>query len=230
MRPPRLLLLLFCFIALPIFLTFLSLISAHPGHADALTADSGSPPSRLRVLFSFHTPSSLFPPSAVISLTNDNSTFFLARPASFGGILPNEGLSGQLWVGRGFAAGSHGELGCSDVPGWNEGDQKHSDEQSVNTPAQRKKMPSANAIPAASGSELGGKRLPDISPRSPFDAESLRPDAESPAGENDGTDDYLHRPLSDSNPAEPVKPGQPAEHEVVNDKKKPTHADIQSLQ
>src|SRR5256885_12305264 len=117
MRPTRLILLLFCFIALPIFLTFLSLISAHPSQADALATDNDSPSSRLRAFFSFHTPTSLFPPSAVISLTNDNSTFFLARPASFGGVLPREGLSGRLWVGRGFAARSEAELGCSDVPG-----------------------------------------------------------------------------------------------------------------
>jgi hypothetical protein len=230
MRPPRLILLLFCFIALPIFLTFLSLISAHPGHADTLTANYGSPSSRLHAFFSYHTPSSLFPPSAVISLTNDNSTFFLARPASFGGVLPNDGLSGQLWVGKGFAAGSHGELGCSDVPGWNEGDHKHSDEQSVKAKTQRKNVAHSKAIPAITDSEFGGKRSPELSSRSTFEMENLSADAEGPSSENDGTDDYLHRPLSDSNPAEPAKPGEPAEHEPINDKKKPTHADIQSLQ
>jgi hypothetical protein len=166
----------------------------------------------------------------VISLTNDNSTFFLARPASFGGVLPNNGLSGQLWVGRGFAAGSHGELGCSDVPGWNEGDRKHSDEQSVKAKSQSKMVANANAISATKDSELGSKRSPEIIPRSTFETESLPADAEGPSSENDGTDDHLHRPLSDSNPAEPAKPGQPAEHEGINDKKRPTHADIQSLQ
>ena len=230
MRPPRLILLLFCFIALPIFLTFLSLISAHPSQADALTTNYESSLSRLRAFFSFHTPSSLFPPSAVISLTNDNSTFFLARPASFGGVLPNDGLSGQLWVGRGFAAGSEGELGCSDVPGWNEGDQKHSDEQSVRVKAQRKKVANTKAVPVTSDSELAGKKSPELSSRSTFETENTPADAEAPSTEDDGTDDYLHYPLSDSNPAESVKPGQPAEHEAISDKKKPTHADIQSLQ
>ena len=230
MRPPRLILLLFCFIAVPIFLTFLSLISAHPSRTGALTANYGSASSRLRALFSFNAPSSLFPPSAVISLTNDNSTFFLARPAGFGPLLPNEGLSGQLWVGKGFAAGSEGELGCSDVPGWKEGHQGHSDEQSVKAKSQRKNVASARAIPATGDSELAGKMSLESSSRSTFQTGNTAADAEVPPSENDGTDDYLHRPLLDSNPAEPAKPGQPAEHEPINDKKQPTHADIQSLQ
>jgi RING-like zinc finger/PA domain len=230
MRPPRLFLLVFCFIAFPIFLTFLSLLSAHPSHADALTTNYRSSPSRLRAAFSFNSPTSLFPPSAVISLTNDNSTFFLARPASFGPLLPDDGLSGQLWVGRGFAAGSKGELGCSDVPGWNEGDQKHSDEQSVKIKAQRKKVVDAKGIHPTRDPKAAGKNLQDLSSRSTFDTEDVHADAETLSSEDDGTDDYLHHPLLDSNPAEATKPGQPAEHEGINDKKKPTHADIQSLQ
>jgi hypothetical protein len=230
MRPPRLILLIFCFIALPIFLTFLSLLSAHPSHADALTTNYGSPPSRLRAFFSFNSPTSLFPPSAVISLTNDNSTFFLARPASFGPLLPDDGLSGQLWVGRGFAAGSKGELGCSDVPGWNEGDQKYPDEQSAKIKAQRKKVADAKGIHPTRDSKAAGKNPQDLSSRSTFEIENVHADAEALSSEDDGTDDYLHHPLLDSNPAEATKPGQPAEHEGINDKKKPTHADIQSLQ
>jgi hypothetical protein len=230
MRPPRLILLVFCFIALPIFLTFLSLLSAHPSRADALTANYRSSPGRLRAFFSFNTPTSLFPPSAVISLTNDNSTFFLARPASFGPLLPDDGLSGQLWVGRGFAAGSGGELGCSDVPGWNEGDQKHSDEQGVKIKAQRKKVADAKGIPPTRDPKPAGKNSQDLSSRPTFETENVHADTETPPSEDDGTDDYLHHPLLDSNPAEATKPGQPAEHEGINDKKKPTHADIQSLQ
>ncbi|KAF1809865.1 hypothetical protein P152DRAFT_141576 [Eremomyces bilateralis CBS 781.70] len=85
----------------------------------------------LRSLFSFHTP--LFAPSAIISLTNDNSTFFLARPAAFGPLLPSTGLNGQLWIAPGFTDDSplrrksrdgstlpNGELGCTDIPGWSE--------------------------------------------------------------------------------------------------------------
>ncbi|KAF4999473.1 hypothetical protein FDECE_11509 [Fusarium decemcellulare] len=71
----------------------------------------------------YNTPFSLFPPNAAISLTDDNSTSFAARPAAFGPKLATRGLSGQLWVGSGFAEDSlldgTGELGCSDLPGWN---------------------------------------------------------------------------------------------------------------
>jgi hypothetical protein len=69
----------------------------------------------------YNTPFSLFPPNAAISLTDDNSTSFAARPAAFGPKLASTGLSGQLWVGSGFGEDSldtGGELGCSDLPGW----------------------------------------------------------------------------------------------------------------
>ena len=82
----------------------------------------------LLIIFSFAVPSltvpistrtpSLFPKSAIITLTDDNSTFFLARPAAFGPELPEEddtgrdpkrGLAGRLFVA------DEGELGCGDV-------------------------------------------------------------------------------------------------------------------
>ncbi|KAF7506326.1 hypothetical protein GJ744_011899 [Endocarpon pusillum] len=241
MRPPRLLLLLLCFIACPIFLTFLSLLGADPRDADSLAAGYGTRSSRLRALFSFHVPASLFPPSAIISLTDDNSTFFLARPAAFGPALPNDGLSSQLWVGSGFgdenlrkigsALGAEGELGCSDVPGWGEGDKKHNDEE----PSNKNKRPKVAAaiktdketIPSKSG---GGKIKRTGDDGTGEDLISHRPEEDSPS-ENDGTDDHLHHPLPESNPAEAAQPGQPADHESTNDKSKtPTHADIQSLQ
>lgn len=81
------------------------------------------PRGSVHALFSFTSPGSLFPPSAIISLTDDNSTFFLARPAAFGPDLPNHGLSGPLWIGSGFGddtLGRGGEFGCSDVPGWDD--------------------------------------------------------------------------------------------------------------
>lgn len=73
-----------------------------------------------KALFSFTAPGSLFPPSAIISLTDDNSTFFLARPAAFGPTLPKDGLSSPLWIGSGFGddAMGKGELGCGDTPEW----------------------------------------------------------------------------------------------------------------
>ena len=238
MRPPRLLLLLVCFIAFPIFLTFLSLLSAHPRNTGSVTAGYGTKSSRLRALFSFHTPASLFPPSAIISLTDDNSTFFLARPAAFGPNLPSDGLSSQLWVGSGFgedntrkvgsALGAEGELGCSDVPGWGEGDEKHSDEElskNQNVATASRAETGAAAVNASGGkTKRAGEE--DRTDNTVLDSSAV----DSPS-ENDGTDDHLHHPLPESNPAEAAKPGQPADHEPTHDKSKtPTHADIQSLQ
>jgi len=82
-------------------------------------------PGPVGALLSLTSPGALFPPAAMISLTDDNSTFFLARPAAFGPALAPDGLSGPLWVGRGFgdaARGWGGELGCGDVPGWRRAD------------------------------------------------------------------------------------------------------------
>ncbi|EXJ64721.1 hypothetical protein A1O7_01059 [Cladophialophora yegresii CBS 114405] len=220
MRPFRFLLLLIFFVALPIALTFWSFVAAGAeSPADSFNAGYNTRPSRLRALFSFSTPSSLFPPSAVISLTNDNSTFFLARPAAFGPSLPSRGLSGQLWVGKGFGDDAllkeenlhlaGWELGCSDVPGWAE-----------------EKAQSIKHVTAVTHD--GGKtRLP----RS-LDSIGTEHDNVAMDGsliEDDGTDDYLHRPLRDSNPATSGQPGEPAKAE--SDKNKtPTHADIESLQ
>ena len=242
MRPPRLLLLLFCLIAFPIFLTFLSLLSAHPRDADALAAGYGTKSSRLSALFSFHTPAALFPPSAIISLTDDNSTFFLARPAAFGPVLPSDGLSSQLWVGSGFGddnlrkagsvLGAEGELGCSDVPGWGEGDKKHHDEEPSNKQKKRPKAlaPGKTDKDPVSANLNGGKTKRTREDDDDEDIISESAEADSPT-ENDGTDDHLHHPLPESNPAEAAQPGQAADHESISDKSKsPTHADIQSLQ
>ncbi|KAL9086743.1 MAG: hypothetical protein Q9159_004038 [Coniocarpon cinnabarinum] len=91
-------------------------------------------PSPFRSLFSLHGPSSLFAPAAVISLTDDNSTFFNARPAAFGPPLPRPGLSGPVWAGHSFAdeddmrgglsSADSGELGCGDVIGWENVDEQ----------------------------------------------------------------------------------------------------------
>lgn len=53
-----------------------------------------------------------FPSTAVISLTDDNSTYFLSRPAAFGPSLPKSGLGGELFVLE------EGQLACDDTPGW----------------------------------------------------------------------------------------------------------------
>ncbi|KAI7223904.1 hypothetical protein KC333_g214 [Hortaea werneckii] len=96
MRPIRFLLTLATCI-----LTFFLLLFIGPWRAS--TQEDLEERSNLRTYFNWRTPSSLFPPSAIISLTDDNSTFFLARPAAFGPVLPTRSLSGQLWVGSGFA-------------------------------------------------------------------------------------------------------------------------------
>lgn len=123
MRPLRLLLSLCCSLVAIILLLYIAFGSSR----DDELRNGPAPPrqnGKLKALFSFTSPGSLFPPSAIISLTDDNSTFFLARPAAFGPALPSNGLSGPLWIGTGFGddAMGRGELGCSDVPGWTDGD------------------------------------------------------------------------------------------------------------
>lgn len=113
-------------ILLLIFLLYLALAS-HSQH-NSRTHQSGDKTGSLRDFFYFRNPGSLFSPSATISLTDDNSTFFAARPAAFGPLVPSKGLSGQIWIGSGFGgnilghrslhAALEGELGCNDVPGW----------------------------------------------------------------------------------------------------------------
>ncbi|KAL1959843.1 hypothetical protein VTO42DRAFT_988 [Malbranchea cinnamomea] len=212
MRPPRLILLLLCFIFLPVVLTTLSHLSAHPQPGDS--GDSAvSRTSRLRALFSFHAPSSLFPPSAIISLTDDNSTFFLARPAAFGPLLPSNGLSAPLWIGSGFSddslrkggirTGSEGELGCSDVPGWDDADRSQKDSYG------NEKLKTGEAKDVV----INTKRSND----------KLYPDVASAPSEDDGTDDYLHLPLPESD-ASRSRDNRGLNNNVV------THADIQSLQ
>lgn len=214
MRPPRLLLLIFCFIFLPILLTFLSLVTAEPRRGVDADAPIAGRSSRLRALFSFNAPTSLFPPSAIISLTDDNSTFFLARPAAFGPLLPTKGLSGQLWIGSGFSedtlrrgagtAGTEGELGCSDVPGWDKDGQLKQDK----TLAESGTSSAANS--ASDKTSDKDRRASDPG------YDSLEEDDESVL--RDGTDDYLHRPLF------------PSSLDKAGDKQPSTHADIQSLQ
>lgn len=220
MRPLRFILLLAFFVALPVFLTCWSLLSAHDASADRFRAGYTEGTSRLRAFFSFSTPSSLFPPSALISLTSDNSTFFLARPAAFGPGLPTKGLSGELWVGRGFGDEAilddeedlhvtGWELGCSDVPGWREDERNRLEKLAVD------KLPKRSI-----------EGLEQESDPAPVDDST---DGSPASPQDDGTDDYLHRPLPDSNPAKLGKPGEPANADGTR-AKQPTHADIESLQ
>ncbi|KIW44801.1 uncharacterized protein PV06_03248 [Exophiala oligosperma] len=222
MRPLRFLLLLTFFITLPIALTFFSLFSFSKSNADSFHTGYAPRQRSLRAFFSFQTPSSLFPPSAIISLTADNSTFFLARPAAFGPSLPSKGLSGQLWVGKGFGDDAllkeenihvvGWELGCSDVPGWGEeASKREKNLPQVDKPQEspKKRRDLVRDGQGGDGSVGGSESLHEIV-------------------QDDGTDDYLHHPLPDSNPATPGHLGEPAN--VGADQKNPTHADIESLQ
>ncbi|KAI1971132.1 hypothetical protein LOZ53_005587 [Ophidiomyces ophidiicola] len=225
MRPPRLLLFLGCLIFLPILLTTLSLLSAHPKRDTTAASSDIQRTSRLRALFSFHAPSALFPPSAIISLTEDNSTFFLARPAAFGPLLPSKGLSGALWIGSGFGddnlrsggvgVAAEGELGCSDVPGWESGSQTTrpgAGPQSQNQKANRGSEKSEAHLNLNNRQKRGS------------DDKSRAPAANSPS-EDDGTDDHLHHPLHQSQ-----NPNSDRVHNLNDKHRGSTHADIQSLQ
>ncbi|KAJ4176519.1 hypothetical protein NW755_014363 [Fusarium falciforme] len=162
MRPPRIAILVL-FLSASLFLLCRSLFSssrsanypatkAAQGKAQhANSAPSKAPASVWGVMY-YNIPLSLFPPNAAISLADDNSTSFTARPAAFGPKLAARGLSGQLWVGSGIAEdalGVGGELGCSDPPGW--------DKDSATTAADR--APRA-AVPQAAVPEISHARRP----------------------------------------------------------------------
>ncbi|KAF3045529.1 hypothetical protein E8E12_009266 [Didymella heteroderae] len=134
--------------------------------------------SGVKALFSFTSPGSLFPPSAIISLTDDNSTFFLARPADFGPALPSDGLSGPLWIGSGFGEDAlvrGGELGCSDIPGWDGGSELFP-----------RALRTASAAKSRRTGPLAEKK---DKPR----RASIAEDDALPS--DDGTDDHLHQAL-----------------------------------
>ena len=234
MRPFRLLLLLIFFVAVPIFLTFLSLTSVHDDASVSWNNGAPQPQSRFRALFSFSTPSSLFPPTAIISLTDDNSTFFISRPAAFGPVIPAKGFSGRLWVGKGFgqelttadgvlrAAGW--EFGCSDVPDW----------VASNAVVRRSNLKDLKMGESTASKDDLDARYGDKIENSHVDAESDRASADEDHSDDksdDGTDDHLHHPLKDSNPAKAAKSGESASHDLLLAKAgKSTHADIESLQ
>ncbi|KAL2812429.1 hypothetical protein BJX63DRAFT_248164 [Aspergillus granulosus] len=216
MRPPRLLFLAFCLIFIPICLTFYSVLTTTP-RVSTPSAFAGQT-TGLHALFSFNLPSSLFPPSAIISLTDENATFFLARPAAFGPLLPNRGLSGQLWVASGFGERSREtgmELGCSDIPGWGEGD--------THGPAE-----SRAGKPSLDDKDAGltqSQRHADFLQTT--DTQSDARTGAAPPPKNDGTDDHLHHPLRESVVVDPSTPEKNRDSPQI---RQSAHADIQSLQ
>ena len=224
MPPHHVILILLCVVGLPTILTFFSLLNSHPRGQAATESASDAPKSGIRALFSFHTPSTLFPPSAIISLTDDNTTFFLARPADFGPSLSPHGLSGQLWIGSGFgddnlgrggaSAGAEGELGCSDVPGWEGGNQQHRRDVIADQNAASQGGSEASSVDANAGGALTEQAS----------------EADEEPSEDDGTDDHLHHPLPTSPVSKPAEPGLSAQHPPAENGQTSTHADIQSLQ
>ncbi|KAL8683424.1 MAG: hypothetical protein Q9186_000577 [Xanthomendoza sp. 1 TL-2023] len=216
---------------LTFFLTWVSLSQSHSKYYAAAGSAASTEESRFRSLFSFRTPSALFPSSAIISLTDDNSTFFLSRPADFGPSLPPNGLSAQLWVGSGFgddslgrglSADTEGELGCSDVPGWRTG-RKHHQGDSQFEPSTQLGLdrPSSNHDTSSKG-EQSKVSVQDSPP--PRDHDRGIP------AEEDGTDDHLHHPLPPSRVSKPAAPGRAADVDRTRSEQPPQHADIQSLQ
>ncbi|KAL9611505.1 MAG: hypothetical protein Q9167_003864 [Letrouitia subvulpina] len=225
MGPQRAILILVALVTLTFFLTLISLIRSRPErYAIAEPNESGG---SVKSFFSFRSPSALFPSSAIISLTDDNSTFFLARPADFGPSLPLDGLSGQLWVGSGFgddnlgrgiATDAEGELGCSDVPGWGDGSRRrHHHERGIeSTEAQQ------------FGDGAAGNGRPKSQDLHNYQQGSSTHEVEP--SEADGTDDHLHHPLPSSSFHGPSINRDGARLQSGSDGQPAEHADIQSLQ
>lgn len=187
-------------------------LSAH----DLGTSADSDATGGIRAFFSFPTPSVLFPSSAIIGLTDDNSTFFLARPAAFGPDLPGKGLSGQLWVGStfddedagreaGLGAGAVGELGCGDQD---------------DLAAER-----SWALVKDASDVVGAYGLPRLKEGAEGDRDRRATSGLPTDGSNDNTGDEDSRvSRSFGNPSV-------AEHNAPSIPREPTqHADIQSLQ
>jgi hypothetical protein len=204
------------------------------GQSDAPEDEPDNEPhNNLGPSFDWRAPSSsLFPPSAMISLTDDNSTFFLARPAAFGPSLPAKSLNGQLWIGSGFgddkrlgrggggfSTGAEGELGCSDVPGWYDGEYlpRISGGSGKRAGVDTRET---NSNPGIAGLGVAGKDRKENAGDKNAEANDS---TESPA-ERDGTDDHLHHPL-------PASGGIKTNGESLRGSSaRQAHADIQSMQ
>ncbi|KAI1434832.1 hypothetical protein GGR50DRAFT_660358 [Xylaria sp. CBS 124048] len=218
MRTPRILIL-----ALFSAASFFLLCRAITAAAQPSFPISSPPPSRksaFRSFFSFTTPFSLFPPNAVITIADDNSTSFAARPAAFGPPLPSKGLDGQLWVGSGFSEETivdgegEGELGCSDVAGWNDGSAISALKPQIKE-IQGKSASAPESLPSKRW-KRGMGRDPAVERSAVFEFE---PNTKKKRVD-DGTDDYLHQHLDKS-------------QRLANDASGPSsssHADIQSIQ
>lgn len=186
MRPPRIAILVL-FVTASIFIVCRALTSANRPKASSYPAEARSTRSLFGFMY-YNTPFSLFPPNAAISLTDDNSTSFAARPAAFGPKLASAGLSGQLWVGSGFAEDSldgNGELGCSDLPGWGSGNTRAALKNSF-----RADTPRVTAAQINSGHPKRGGQLLDPDNRDAI--AKWRPHSKIAGDVDDNTDNHLN--------------------------------------
>ncbi|OTA95449.1 hypothetical protein M434DRAFT_380290 [Hypoxylon sp. CO27-5] len=218
MRPPRIAILVLFFFAC-LFLLCRAITSiGHP--APIISSPQSTQKSGFRSFFSFSTPFTLFPPNAIITIADDNSTSFAARPAAFGPPLPTKGLNGQLWIGSGFTEESiqdgegEGELGCSDVPGWGDGTSN-----AVLKPSTKESQHKFKSV-ATIGKTKNQKRT---DPKAPLVGRTAASDSEPKSKikqVDDGTDDYLHQSLDQSAKSQGDVLGSSSSG----------HADIQSIQ
>ena len=222
MRPTRLLLSV-CFVFVLVVLTLYSLVFTQ--YSDNVASTPSGSKRSVKALFSWSMPSTLFPQSAIISLTDDNSTFFLSRPAAYGPLLPTDGLSGQVWVGGGFndellanhaSSPAEGELGCSDMPGW---DQRQvpglNDATDSTKPASKE---------GSSQGQKDAQKKQGQSGASTKDKDTTASNKTPQPKADDGTDDHLHWPLH----ATPLNRYRKSGDSARNGQDE--HADIQSLQ
>ncbi|KAJ8133492.1 hypothetical protein O1611_g131 [Lasiodiplodia mahajangana] len=219
MRPPRIFILVL-FSAACLFLLCRAITSVVQPAPTTSLPRSTSTRSAFRSFFSFTTPFTLFPPNAIITIADDNSTSFAARPAAFGPALPTKGLNGQLWVGSGFSEETtvngegEGELGCSDVPGWNDGS-SISALKPLLKEVQGKSASTTESFPSKKW-KRGTSKTPIVDRSTTFKSESKT----KKKTVDDGTDDYLHQHLDKSQRLASDTLGSSGSN----------HADIQSIQ
>ena len=211
MRTTRIIILL-VFVAATLFILIRAVTSPNTAATGPQKSSGNSRKSILGFVY-YNPPFSLFPPNAAISLTDDNSTSFAARPAAFGPKLASTGLSGPLWVGSGFVEDSfesHGELGCSDIPGWDGGSMASALKTSFRANT-RTRLPSISKN-KASTSDAGAKM------------EALEEELDAGEGHassrvaaDDGTDNHFHMRSASSLSRR-------------DSSQSSSHADIQSMQ
>ncbi|KAI1339225.1 hypothetical protein F5Y15DRAFT_383491 [Xylariaceae sp. FL0016] len=218
MRPPRIVILALFFAAC-LFLLCRAITSiGRP--TPTIASPQSSERSGFRSFFSFSTPFTLFPPNAIITIADDNSTSFAARPAAFGPPLPSKGLNGQLWIGSGFTEESmqdgegEGELGCSDVPGWDDGSSR------VILKTSNKDLQDKPKSAVAVGKSGNQKRHDSLGPLVDRSAATRNELKSTRKPVDDGTDDYLHQSLDKAQKSTTDAPTSSGSG----------HADIQSIQ